>query len=50
MNNIKIIKLSAIEVQKRFSELLDKIFSGELQKVEIELGDKVVAEMTPIAR
>lgn len=50
MNNIKTVKLPAIEVQERFFELLDKISSGELQKVKIELGGMVVAMMIPIAK
>lgn len=50
MNDTKIIRLSALEVQKRLFELLDKISSGELQKIEIELDDKVVAILIPIAK
>lgn len=42
------IRLSALEVKERFFGLLDRFILGELQKVEIELGEKVVAEMVPI--
>ena len=45
-----ILKLSATEVRNRFFELLDKFISGELQKVEIKLNGKVVAEMVPISK
>lgn len=50
MNIIKSIKLPAIEVQERLFELLDKISSNELQKVEIELDGKVIALLIPIAK
>lgn len=45
-----IVKLSALEVKERFFELLDKLISGELQKVEIELNGEVVAEMVHISK
>ncbi|MFH1863798.1 MAG: hypothetical protein ABIJ85_02740 [bacterium] len=45
-----ILKLSATEVRNRFFELLDKLISGELQKVEIELNGEVVAEMVHISK
>lgn len=45
-----IIRLSALEVKERFFELLDKLISGELRKVEIELNGKVVAEIVPITK
>jgi len=45
-----IVRLSALEVKERFFELLDKLISGELQKVEIELEGKVVAEIVPILK
>lgn len=45
-----IVRLSALEVKERFFELLDKLISGELQKIEVELGGKVVAEIVPISK
>jgi len=45
-----ILKLSATEVRNRFFELLDKLISGELQKVEIKLNGEVVAEMVSISK
>jgi len=50
INNIKIIKLPATEVQKHFFELLNKLVSGELLRIEIKLGGKVIAIMTPITK
>lgn len=47
---MKTIKLDANEVQKRFFELLDKIKSKELQKVEIELNGEIVAQLIPISK
>lgn len=48
MRKSKIIKMSAVEVQKRFFELLDKIVSRELVRVEIELNGIVVAQITSV--
>ena len=42
-----IVRLSAVEARGRFFELLDKLISGELQKIEVELEGKVVAEIVP---
>jgi len=46
---MKTIRLDAQEVQKRLFELLDKIVSKTLSKVEIETHGKVVAQITPIS-
>ena len=43
-----IVRLSALDVKERFFELLDKLISGELHKIEIELKGGVIAEMVPI--
>lgn len=48
MKNNKIVSLPAIEVQKRFFELLDKIASKELTRIEIELNGELVAQIIPI--
>ena len=43
----KTLRLQAVEVQKRFFELLDKIANKELTKVEIVLDGIVVALLIP---
>lgn len=45
-----IVRLSALEVKERFFELLDKLISGELQKIEVELEGRLVAEIVPITK